>query len=127
MTNLSKASSANRTPALLQLLALAASSLYQLQLHVSSRQPQDEQVGTGGDSTLIGSSSERAVDVEKADSTLLGTASDQFDSTSKQAEEGQVVEEDGRDDSTLSPTVGRVALVHMPVHCTVQCICQLAG
>ena len=43
------------------------------------------------------------------------------------SEEGQVVEEDGRDDSTLSPTVGRVVLVHMPVHCTVQCICQLAG
>ena len=71
---------------------------------------------------------ERAVVVEeKADSTLVGTVSDLFDSTSKHAEEGQVVEEDGRDDSTLSPTVGRVVLVHMPVHCTVQCICQLAG
>ena len=68
------------------------------------------------------------MDVEdEADSTLIGTESDPFDSTSEQAEEGQVVEEDGRDDSTLSPTVGRVVLVHMPVHCTVQCICQLAG
>ena len=106
MTKESKASSAKRTS-----LKLSDSTLLE--------RPKIEV----GDSTSLGALEK----VVGEDSTLVGAGTDNFDSTSKQAEEGQVVEEDGRVDSTLSPTVGRVVLVHMPVHCTVQCICQLAG
>ena len=55
---------------------------------------------------MRGRSLERAVVVEeKADSTLVGTVSDPFDSTSEQAEEGQDKEEESRVSDSISQSV----------------------
>ena len=93
---------------------VVVSSRYQLHEHVLSKHPQDEQVDALSP-RLGGSTVGTVMDVEEeADSTLIGTESDPFDSTSEQAEEGQDKEEEGRASDSISQSVPKPRLCPPP-------------
>ena len=108
---------------------VVVSSRYQLHEHVLSKHPQDEQVDAlsprlGGstvgtvidpfDSTPKQAEDGQVEEEEEADSTLIGTESDPFDSTSEQAEEGQDKEEESRASDSISQSVPKPRLCPPP-------------
>ena len=99
---------------------VVVSSRYQLHEHVFSKHPQDEQVDAssprlGGstvgtvidpfDSTPKQAEDGQVEEEEDVDSTLVGTESDSYDSTPEQAEEGQDKEEESRGSDSISQSV----------------------
>ena len=94
---------------------VVVSSRYQLHEHVFSKHPQDEQVDASsprlGGSTVgtvidsFDSTPKQAEDGQVEEEEQAGTESDPFDSTSEQAEEGQDKEEESRVSDSISQSV----------------------
>ena len=103
---------------------VVVSSRYQLHEHVFSKHPQDEQVDAlsprlGGSTvgTVIDSfdsTPKQAEDGQVEEEEQAGTESDPFDSTSEQAEEGQDKEEESRVLDSISQSVPKPRLCPLP-------------